>query len=352
MSAALVRLLTASRARSARACRRRHYLQYGLGYRPAEDAQQLRFGTLAHKGLEAWWLAKQAGQPQEAWLDAALHALDGADADPVDVARLQVLLTGYHFRWKDEPHEVLGVEARFEGPLVNPETGRPSRSWRLAGKLDVLVRDTRDGRVLIVEHKTSSEDVSPGSDYWRRLRMDGQVSVYFEGARFLGHAVDACLYDVLGKPAHRLAQVPVLDEAGLKVVLDANGERARTAGGKWRQSADAAQGLVVQTRAETVEEYRARVMEAVSAAPDRFFARGEVHRLEEDMRGALLDVWQLAASLLDEERLGRYPRNPDACMAPGRTCPFLSVCAGEASIDDPRLFVRLDDVHPELAEAA
>lgn len=40
MSAALVRLLTASRARDARACRRRHHLRYGLGYRPVVAIEQ------------------------------------------------------------------------------------------------------------------------------------------------------------------------------------------------------------------------------------------------------------------------------------------------------------------------
>lgn len=348
MSNPTLRLMTASRARSARACRRRHHLQYVLGYRPREDAEALRFGTLAHLGLEAWWKAKQAGKAQEEWLADALRALAERQVDPIDLAKLQVLLTGYHFRWKDETLTVLAVEATFQGPLVNPVTGYASKTWRLAGKLDVLVRDA-DGRTLIVEHKTSSEDVSPGSDYWRRLRMDGQVSVYFEGARILGHTPDACLYDVVGKLAHRPSAVPLVDEHGQKIVLDTKGERVKTAQGKWRQTGDAAAGYVVQTRPETAEEFQLRIAELVQNAPEKYFARGEVNRLEQDMADALTDVWQLAQGLREEELAGRAPRNPDACMMPGRTCPFLAVCAGEASIDNPELFVRQDDVHPELA---
>lgn len=354
MSVPLLRLMTASRARSARACRRRHYLQYTLGYRPAEDAAALRFGTLLHLGLEAWWKAvQQESAFSDHWLHAAQMALAERNVDPLELAKLQVLLTGYHLRWRDEaPHyEVLGVELQFEGPLVNPVTGAESRTWRLAGKVDVLVRDRRDGLVRVIEHKSSSEDVSPGSDYWRRLKMDGQVSVYFAGAKLLGHEPYAVLYDVVGKLRHELNAVPVLDEHGNKVVLDAKGERVRAAQGKWRQTGDTAQGYVLQTRPETLEEFQQRVATLVAEAPEKYFSRGEVHRLEQELADGLTDVWQLAQSLRDEERQERFPRNPDACIQPGRTCPFFAACAGEASLEDQRLYVR-GEIHPELASAA
>lgn len=296
----------------------------------------------------------QAGAPVAQWLAAAQQALAERNVEAVERAKLQVLLTGYHLRWADEAacYEVLGVELQFEGPLVNPVTKAESRTWRLAGKLDVLVRDRRDGLVRVVEHKSSSEDVSPGSDYWRRLKMDGQVSVYFEGGRLLGHEVYAVLYDVVGKLRHELNAVPVVDEHGNKVVLDAKGERVRTAQGKWRQTGDTAQGYVLQTRPETLEEFQTRIASVVAETPERFFTRGEVHRLEQELADGLTDVWQLAQSLRDEERSERYPRNPDACVQPGRTCPFFAACAGEASLEDQRLYVRNDDVHPELSEAA
>lgn len=348
MSAAL-KLITSSLLRTARACRRRYQLQYVLGYRAAESAHELRFGTAAHLALEAWWLAMKAGLTQDEWLDAAMKKLDAAAMEPADLAKLRVMMMGYHLRWKDEGFEVIGVELQFEGPLVNPATGRPSQTWRIAGKLDVLARRKSDGLVLVIEHKTSSEDLSPGSKYWRRLRMDGQVSVYFEGAAILGHRIDACLYDVLGKPQQRMGDVPELDEHGNKIVLNAAGERVRTAQGKWRQTADTAQGFVVKTRPETLEEFQARVAEAVASAPEKYFGRADVHRLEGDMAGALQDVWQLAQSLREEESAGRFPRNPDACSNYGRECPFFGVCAGEASLDDSSLYSRSDEVHPELA---
>ena len=335
-----------------RACRRRHYLRYVLGYRPVETAEELRFGTLLHAGLEAWWRAAQREAPLDDWLAEAQGAVAARPAEALDRAKLQVLLTGYHLRWGPEcaeRYEVLGVEQVFRGPLINPRTGKASKRWELAGKLDALVRDRRDRRILVVEHKSSSEDISPGSDYWRRLRLDGQVSTYFEGARLLGHQVDACLYDVVGKLQQRELAVPVVDELGNKVVLDARGERVRTAQGKWRQTGDAQLGYVLQTRPETEEELLQRLAGVVAEAPERYFARGEVVRLEADLVEGMTDTWQLAQSLRDELLEGRRPRTPEACIQPGRVCPYFSVCAGEASLEDPARFVRSDDIHPELA---
>ena len=217
----------------------------------------------------------------------------------------------------------------------------------------MVVRDLRDNLVRVVEHKTASEDVSPGSDYWKRLRMDGQVSVYFEGATSLGYAAAACLYDVLAKPALRPGNVPLVDPDGVKIVHDAAGVRVRTKDGKkFRQTGDTELGYVLQTRPETPEEFRDRLASAVAESPDRYFSRGDVVRLDGEMNEALFDIWQLGLELREGYVAKRFPRNPDACVRFGRTCSFWSVCTGEASLDDPTRFTRLTSVHPELAGPA
>jgi hypothetical protein len=233
-------------------------------------------------------------------------------ADPFDLARAEAMLRGYDARWGAEQYEVLAVEAEFRAPLVNPETGAASRTWQRGGKIDAIVRDCSN-RILVVEHKTASEDIAPGSSYWRRLRMDGQVSGYFLGADALGLKAEACLYDVLGKVALRPYQP--------------SKKRAE---------------------AETPEEFRARCIEAICAEPDAYFRRGEVVRLAAEAEEALFDDWQTAVQLREAERLGRFPRNPDACMKWGRACDFFPVCTGEASIADPSLYRRAEHVNPEL----
>ncbi len=170
-------ILSSSRAKDARACQRLHKYKYVDGYRPAEEAGPLRFGSLIHLGLKAWWLA-----PTDR-LAAAMAAIAG-EAEPFDRARAEAMLRGYDARWLEDTalYDVLAVEEEFTTPLVNPETGASSRTWTLGGKVDALVREKSTGRVLLVEHKTTSEAIGPGSEYWHRLRIDGQVSIYFDGA--------------------------------------------------------------------------------------------------------------------------------------------------------------------------
>lgn len=345
-------ILTTSRQSVARRCQREHQYSYLLGYRPAVDAEALRFGGLIHLGLEAWWKAVGAGDTEP--LAAALTAMAG-EADPFDRARAEALMLGYDARWADaaELYEVLGVEVRFEAPLRNPETGAPSRTWLLGGKIDALVREKLTGRVLIVEHKTASSDITPGSDYWKRLRIDGQVSTYFAGAAARGHDAEGCIYDVIAKPAQRPSQIPVLDEDGVKVVVGPDGQRVRTKDGKkWRESASSADGYVLQTRPETADEYRTRVLDTIAADPAGFFQRGEVVRLEAELEEAAFDAWQVARQLREAELAGRFPRNPDACVRYGHTCPFFDVCTGVASLEDPERFRRSEVVNLELADQA
>jgi hypothetical protein len=349
-----LQLLTQSRLGAARACQRLHHIKYELGYSAIVELGARRFGTLMHKGLEALWRARQAGTETynpEGALDAALAAV-AEEADPFERVKAEVLLTAYASRWSDDQYEVLGVEVQFEAELRNPSTGAASRTWKLAGKLDVILRELATGRVVFMEHKTSSEDITPGSHYWRRLRMDTQVSVYFEGSRSLGFDAEACVYDVLGKPQIRPSSIPLVED-GAKVVIDANGARVRTKDGKkWRETGDAAAGYFLQTRPETPEEYRARLVEAVAAEPERYLARGEVVRLDSEMSDALQDVWDTGKQIQEAKVAKRAPRNPSACMQWNRACDFFEVCSGAASLDDASQFTRSDNVHPELAKAS
>jgi hypothetical protein len=347
-------LLTSSRLKTARLCKRKHRIMYELGFRPAVEAEELFFGSLLHLALEAWWLGVKAALIPDEWLNRALGALAAVKANPFVLAKAQVMIMGYHARWESEAayYEVLGVEERFECDVVNPDTGHASTVWRLGGKLDVRVRDRRDGLVKFLEHKSSAEDISPGSVYWRRLQMNSQISVYFDGCEALGTPAASCIYDVLGKPGQRPGTVPLTDEHGNKIVLNAHGERVRTAQGKWRQTGDTVQGFVVQTREETVDEYKARLVDAITSEPARYYARGEVVRLEQEMVDSRADIWAMQRELREAEtaKPPRAARNPDGCDSYGRLCPYLDVCCGLASLEDPSRFRQSDVVHPELAE--
>ncbi len=317
------RLITISRQKTFRSCPRLHHLKYERLLEPVhEDRGAAGFGTLAHAGLEGWYLAHQQS------VDPLVQMFEYLERDQVagyELERARALLEGYHLRWQAEDLEVLAVEAEFRAPLINPDSGAASRTYTLAGKLDAIVRD-RDGRTWIMEHKTSSEDISLGSDYWKRLRIDGQVSAYFDGAAALGFEVDGVLYDVLARPAQRPLQ--------------------KTADPKYNK--DGALRAGQRLTDETPEEFGDRIRAAIAEDPNRYYQRGTVVRLEQELADARWDTWHTARLIREAELSGRHIRNPDACKSYGRMCGFFSACVGEASLDDPHEFRRRESAHPEL----
>jgi hypothetical protein len=149
------------------------------------------------------------------------------------------------------------------------------------------------------------------------------------------------------KPQQRPGNVPLVEE-GCKVVLDKNGQRVRTAKGKWRETADTAQGYVLQTRPETPDEYHLRIAEHITENVDKYYQRMSIVRLEEEKEDAERDLWYTVEDIARSRISGRHPRNPDACERYGRMCAYFDVCTRTASLEDTTRFVRVDNVHQEL----
>lgn len=316
-------LLTSSRLKSFRACPRQHYHAHVQGYRPAREPAAMAFGTAIHEALAAWWSTGTATA-----FELALEHLP-AGMDPFVRARAEAMLAGYHAFWVGEGFEALAVEKEFRLPLLNPETGKASRTWEMAGKVDAIVRGP-DGRVWVLEHKTTSEDASPGSPYRQRLALDGQVSQYVEGAAAMGFDIAGVLYDVLVKPAQKpLLATPPEARKFTKAGAPYAGQRAHN---------------------ETVDAYRERLVEAILEAPHRYYARVEVVRFEDERDEYRYDVWQLAEQMRASARTGRAPRNPDACFRYGTACAFWPVCTRTASLDGGD-YARVG-ANPELSTAA
>jgi len=347
-SAPGVSLLTASRVSLRHRCPRAEHYRYELGrVSTHENTNALAFGTAVHAGLESWWRSHQRGD-----VEGALHAaIDAAgigawsdDHSTHDDARLYAMLVAYDVRWSRWAAgvEVIGVEAAFEAPLTHPDTGVVARTWRLAGKLDALVM-LADGRVAIIEHKTTSQDAGAGSDYRRRLTLDGQVSMYFTGARALGHAADLCVYDVLAKPAQKplLATPPEARKytQGRPATKTREAEEPRLYAGQREND-------------ETPVEYRDRLIAAIGADPDRYLMHAEIVRSPDEIAAHARDLWETVHSI--EHGRARVkagalpPRHATACFAHHTPCQYLDVCEGTARIDDDTRYRHLPLVHQEL----
>ena len=184
-------LLTHSRLACFRACPRRHYLRYELGLRPEDTGFVLRVGSGFHRALEAL----DKGE------DPELAIAEGLD-DPFDLALVAAMFDGHRRRWGESGLVPVASELAFDLPLVNPATGAATPIWRVAGVIDRIV-EMPDGRLALMEYKTTSRDFAPGADYWLRLHLDPQLSLYLIAARELGHDVETILYDVTRRPALR-----------------------------------------------------------------------------------------------------------------------------------------------------
>lgn len=339
-------LLTHSRLTSFRSCPRKHFLRYELGLSAIKDDLPRRFGSAMHKLLEC--------------ADKGIEA-DVVMADDYEIEMVMAVLDGHLRRnFEDEKYyTVIASEIPFDLQLINPETGRPSPVWRFCGVIDRIVK-LADGRLAIMEYKTTSRDFAPGADYWNALHMDQQLSIYVIAARAMGYDVETVVYDVSRRPALRQREIPVIED-GAKVVIDINGDRVRTKDGKkWRETADAAMGYTTVTRPETPEEFGQRVRADIAERPEHYFARIEIARLDQDLDDCRAEIWQQQLAIREMQRTARkagqraWYRNPGSCYSPtGGTCDYLPICLmRDLESNTPAGFVRRQDVHPELSGAA
>jgi hypothetical protein len=295
------RLLTASRMACLLSCQRKHYWRYEIGLRSVSDSHALRFGTAWHVAMENRW----QGMEYTANLQAVI---DKADAfTEFDVAMLAGMLAGYYARYdaSAEIVQTLHPEQEFDLPLPG------SRSFDRAGKIDGL-GVLFDGRLAMVEHKTSGEDIGDTSDYWQRLRWNPQVYQYVDAARTLGHDVEVVLYDVARKPMiSPLSNVPTLDAAGLKIVNDAAGQRCIKRDGQPKQTADKEKGEVVVGSPESPEQFCDRLIADTKARPEFYFARREVPILEQDLAEFEIQrMTEMISSRAANSSLTRMPPPP------------------------------------------
>lgn len=269
-------LLTATRMTTLLGCPRRHFWRYELGLKTENEAQALRFGSAWHSAMERRW----QGLTFEAALEAAVK--DRA-FEEIHVATLSGLLAGYYHRYESDCVKELHAEVEFRHAIEG------SRTFDSAGKIDGL-GVLEDGRLVLVEHKTTSESVEAGSDYWLRLRLNQQVMQYLVAARALGWDVHVILYDVTKKPAIR------------------------------------------QKQTESAAEFGDRLAADTQERPDFYYARREVPVLDQDLEEFKVQRYELSKLILALRQAERrtslraqaWPRNVNGMSCQG--CEFAGFC--------------------------
>lgn len=263
-----------------------------------------------------------------------------SEADRMLAAKSQGLMEGYDARWIEAGWNTIAVEHEFHLPIVNPKTTAKSRSFTQAGKYDgIIEHGRRPGASYLLEHKTTSEDVSdPNAMYWRRLAIDSQVSAYVLANWQDGTKLEGTLYDVIRKPGIRAKKLSKAEKASFVAEGIYFGKRFDHA-----VRSDFAAGAEV----ETPEMYGARLAHDCKERPDWYFQRRIIPRLDADVLEYAEELWDVAAEIRTAKTTGRWFRNSGACMTYNTPCPYLGICSGHTAVDDPR-WSRRQKQHSEL----
>lgn len=257
-------------------CAKEHFFAYGLRRaRRSYEREALSRGKAIHKAVGEF----QRGE-----------AVDYSGLRPEDRA----LVRGY-----------VAFYAGPDGRDRQIETAQTDKGFQISidriqvvGEFDGvgIKKDTR--KKAILEHKSSSEDISVGSSYWRKVAMTNrQVSLYLIASKQKGWGETEVLFDVLGKPKLRLK------------------------------------------KGESEEAFEQRVLVDIAESPSKYYVRATLVRLEHEHAAHIRDLKGIVHLMQRAREMGPdVPRSTEACFKFGKPCEYYPVCGEGSDIMDDRLF--------------
>lgn len=301
-------LLTYSALNTFRNCPRKYKNRYLDNLRPREKADALSLGSVVHSSIELWYRSTNANRLSEvlAFID---EAFENRVTDFVQMNHWHLataMMRGYAKRYEIEEFECIEIEKEFEGEIRNPDTGRQSQTFRIAGKVDGIVR-CHDGLYLL-EHKTAS---TVDANYLDKLWTDTQIALYCHYLRQQGYPIVGVIYNVLLKSRLKQGRGETLEEYEVRRAELA----AKNKSGK---------STAKRQMPETDEEFQARLSEWY-ARPDAFH-RETIYLSEDRLAMLQEEVWEITQQFLDARRRGKWLLNTSNCFSYQRPCEYLAYC--------------------------
>lgn len=298
---------------------------------PFERDHSLSFGSIIHECLRLWHEKRDAQKVQD-YIDRTYASRSQDECLKADWHLASAIMTSYAQRYTEESFAVMDLEKKFQGPIINPNTGAASRSFLLAGKVDGIV--IMDGRYYLMEHKTTSQFTG---SYLERLWCDFQIILYsWYVERLFKIAISGVIYNIIQKT--RLTQSKGENEAEYQArcaELIAKSKTGKTSAKRRMPESD--------------EEFRARLMEKYSE-PDMFHR--EILYLSRDQLGELtVELWELSKSLLDARRRNTFYRNTSYCLQYGRLCAYFPLCQSNGNPNVIQNLYKKAAPHEELNDA-
>lgn len=328
-------VLTYTALNTFRNCPRKYKHRFMDMLQARRKAESLAFGSVIHEALQLWYTLGSCEHKLFKVLDRIDRQFDNRNSDPAQQHLWQLaraMFMGYAARYAEEEFEVVEVEKEFQGEIRNPETGRSSQTFIMAGKVDGIVRVGRD--YYLLEHKTAA---AVDANYLDKLWTDTQIALYSHYLRQVGYPVAGVIYNVLVKSRLQQRAGETEEEYQARLAMLA----AKNKSGKSNAK---------RNEPETEEEFQAR-LNAWYAQPEAFH-RERIYLSEDRMALLQEEVWEITQQYLDAKRRGVFLLNTSHCFSFQRPCEYLPLCQ---SGFNPNVRDNLYDIrapHQELQLAA
>jgi hypothetical protein len=302
-------VLTFSALNTFRNCPRRYKHRYIDCLQPREKPEAFSFGAIIHGAIELWY--RSSADSDRVWavldyLDQQFPERSGDESLRSAWHLARAMITGYAARYPIEDFEVVEVEKSFTGEIRNPNTGRRSQTFLMAGKADAIVR--RADGMYLMEHKTAS---TVDGNYLDKLWSDSQIALYCFYLRKLGYPIVGVIYNVLLKARlqPKVGESEIEFEARRWELASRNKSGRSTAKRQLPESDEAFQGRLAQWYAR----------------PEAFH-REHIYLSEERLAMLQEEVWEITQQYLDARRRGKWLLNTSNCFSFQRPCEYLPFC--------------------------
>ncbi len=222
--------------------------------------------------------------------EEALQAISSAEEYTdlaVEMVKVKVLALEYLAKYGTEERR----EVTFDLPLVNPETGMPSRTFTRGGKVDGMVTVGAHKARVIEDKLYQSIDKS----LIEALPLDEQIFEYVDALKAKGWDADV---------EYRITRFPGINPAKAK---------------EFKTKAD--------QPAETEAEFAARLRLDIQSRPEFYFV-SEVLLFDESMLARYrMERWDTAKDIMEARKTERWYRSTSRCKDFGG-CIFLPHCRG------------------------
>jgi hypothetical protein len=299
-------LLTFTALSTFRSCPRKYKHRYEDNLKSHEKQKSLFFGQVIHESLTLFYRTNGDLNPAYRYLDQSFPNYENDAAEKAARFLAYVMMAGYAERYAENDFEVVDLNVEFIGEIYNPRTGRQSRTFRMAGKTNGVVKI--NGKLYLLEHRTasSSEEIDPD-----KLWADTQATLYCHYLRQCGYPIVGVVYNILLKS--RIQQKSGETEEEFE-------QRRTELAAKNKSGKSSAQRQTPETDLEFVERLKEWYQKPEA------FQRVILQFPEERMNLLQEEIWEVTQQYLSSRRRDSWLMNTASCFHFGRPCEYLKYC--------------------------